>query len=315
MDVFDIECDIPTKEVFEVLLDDVETGRLDQGMTNYLNIFGPQWAALIGMDAEKFEETKRELGQEAVFKLILTKLIDSALSDEAFIEMLDAAGVKQACIGTGWFASIEHTASLACKYPDRLIPWLRISPFEGMAGVARLEKCVKEMGFKGFEVSPFRENIYANDKKYYPFYGKCVELGIPIRSHTAMNYDSEKAMDLGHPFYLDQVARDFPELTIIAGLGGWPWVPDLVGLARRHRRIYIDLAAHRPKHIPKPGSGFEMLLQFGNSLLQDKILFASSWMTLGLSMSQIIEEMGAIPLKDSVRKKWMYDNAASILNR
>ncbi len=315
MDIFDIECDIPTKEVYEALLDDLKAGRLDKGMANYLNIFGPQWAATVGMSVEAFEETRTTLGQEKIFEMILMKLAESAQSEESFIQMLDIAGIKQACIGTGWFASIEHTAALAAKYPDKLIPWLRISPFEGMTGVSRLERCVKEMGFRGFEVSPFRENIYANDKKYYPYYAKCVELGIPIRSHTAMNYDSEKAMDLGRPFYLDEVARDFPELTIIAGLGGWPWVDELVGLARRHQRIYIDLAAHRPKHIPKQGSGFDMLVQFGNSLLQDRILFASSWMTLGLPIDQIIREMDEIPLKDSVRKKWMYTNAAAILNR
>ncbi len=315
MNVFDIECDIPTKEVFESVLDDLNAGRLDKGMANYLNIFGPQWAASVGMDSSEFEEIRRKSGQEKIYEMILIKLIDNALSEDGFIEILNEAGVKQACIGTGWFASIEHTALLAQKYKNRFIPWLRISPFEGMKGVARLEKCVREMGFKGFEISPFRENIYANDKKYYPFYAKCVELDIPIRAHTSMNYDSQKAMDLGHPFYLDEVARDFPELTIIAGLGGWPWVSDLVGLARRHQRIYIDMAAHRPKHIPKQGSGFEMLLQFGNSLLQDRILFASSWMTLGLPLKQIIQEMESIPLKDSVRKKWMHNNAADIFNR
>jgi len=120
-------------------------------------------------------------------------------------------------------------------------------------------------------------------------------------------------MDLGRPIYLDEVCRDFPELTVIAGLGGWPWVPELIGLARRHSSLYIDLAAHRPLHIPKPGSGFEMLLQFGNTLLQDKILFASSWMTLGLPLKQIIQEMYDLPLKEPVKQKWMYDNAARLL--
>jgi hypothetical protein len=128
-----------------------------------------------------------------------------------------------------------------------------------------------------------------------------------------MNYASDRAMDLGRPIYLDEVARDFPELVIIAGLAGWPWVPELVGLARRHRNIYIDFAAHRPKYLAQPGSGFEMLMQFGNTLLSDRILFASSWMTLGMPMKEIIAETEALPLKDSVRPKWMYQNAARLL--
>jgi hypothetical protein len=56
-----------------------------------------------------------------------------------------------------------------------------------------------------------------------------------------------------------------------------------------------------------------MLLHFGNTVLQDKILFASSWMTLGLPLKQVIQEMDELPLKDSVKRKWMYENAVRLL--
>ncbi len=314
MGIIDIECDIPTREVYESLLDQLRQGKMSAGMINYLEIFGSQWLKSTGITDDELEQIQKTEGMDGVYERIINGFIDGAISEEQFVEMLEEAGVNQACIGTGWFASIEHTAALAGRFPERFIPWLRISPFEKMPGVKKLEGYIREYGFKGFEVSPFRENIYVNDKKYYPYYAKCVELGIPVRAHTSMNYDLERSMDLGRPLYLDEVARDFPELTIIAGLGGWPWTAELVGLARRHRNLYIDLAAHRPKHISTPGSGFEMLLQFGNTLLQDRILFASSWMTLGLPIKQIIEEMDTLPLKESVKQKWMHDNAARILN-
>ncbi|MBW2061505.1 MAG: amidohydrolase [Deltaproteobacteria bacterium] len=310
--VIDIECDIPTREVYQADLDSLEQSG-DQGMANYINIFGPKWASDIGMSPAEFEEAKETIGPVKLRRMITEKAMEKAMTEEEFIRMLDDAGVTYACIGTGRFASFEHTARLAEKHRDKLIPWCRISPHLGMAGVRKLEYCVKELGFKGLEVSTFRERLYANDKKYYPLYAKCVEMNIPIRVYTTMNYATDRAMDLGRPLYLDEVARDFPELPIIAGLGGWPWVPELVGLARRHTNLYIDFAAHRPKYIAKPGSGFEMLLQFGNTLLQDRILFASSWMTLGLPLKQIIQETKELPLKDSVKPKWLYENAARIL--
>jgi predicted TIM-barrel fold metal-dependent hydrolase len=266
------------------------------------------------MPLEEFEEAKRTMTPLEVRRKIAERSIEkNAMTEEAFIKMLDDAGVVYACIGTGRHASIEHTAALASRYKDRLIPWARISPKAGMPGVKALERSVKELGIRGLEVSTFREQIYPNDKKYYPLYAKCVELDIPARIYCTMNYAGDRAMDFGRPIYLDEVACDFPELTIIAALGGWPWVPELVGLARRHRNIYIDLAAHRPKHVAKPGSGFEMLLQYGNSLLQDRMLFASSWITLGLPLDQIIKETLELPLKESVKPKWMYENAARIL--
>lgn len=310
--VIDIECDIPTREVYEVELASYERAG-DEGMGNYVNIFGHKWASDAGMSPAEFEEAKKAMSPMELRKMITEKAMERALTDEEFVKMLDEAGVTCACIGTGRFATIEHTLELAGKYKDRLIPWARISPHEGMNGVRRLEHYVKEFGLRGLEVSTFRERLYANDKKYYPYYAKCVELNIPARVYCTMNYAADRPMDLGRPIYLDEVCRDFPELIIIAGLGGWPWVPELVGLARRHPNLYIDLAAHRPLHIPKPGSGFEMLLQFGNTLLQDRMLFASSWMTLGLPLKQIIKETEDLPLKDSVRPKWMYQNAARIL--
>lgn len=309
--IIDIECDIPTREVIQSELDAV--GRDGhKGMLNYMNLFGPRWASEIGMTGEEFEDAKQSLGLEKLSRMIREKSLEKAMTDEEFVRMLDDAGVKYACIGTGAAASVEHTAALAQKFRGRFIPWLRISPHKGMEGVRRLERAVKELGFRGFEVSPFRENIYVNDKKYYPFFAKCVELDIPIRSHTSMNYANDRSMDLGRPFYLDEVACDFPELTIIAGLGGWPWVPELVALARRHRNIYIDFAAHRPKHMAKAGSGFEMLLQFGNTLLQDRILFASSWRTLSIPMKEVIHEVEGLTRSDAVKRKWMYKNAARI---
>jgi predicted TIM-barrel fold metal-dependent hydrolase len=313
MKVIDIECDIPTREVYEAELNALsESGA--EGTANYINIFGPKWAAEAGMPLEEFEEAKKKMTPLEVRRKITERSMGkNAMTEDAFIKMLDEAGVVYACIGTGRHASIEHTAALASRHKDRLIPWARISPKAGVQGVKALERSVKELGIRGLEVSTFREQLYPNDKKYYPLYTKCVELDIPARIYCTMNYAPDRAMDFGRPIYLDEVARDFPELTIIAALGGWPWTPELVGLARRHNNIYIDMAAHRPKHIAKPGSGFEMLLQYGNSLLQDKMLFASSWMTLGLPLGQIIEETLDLPLKESVKPKWMYENAAGIL--
>ena len=70
---------------------------------------------------------------------------------------------------------------------------------------------------------------------------------------------------------------------------------------------------YRPAHIPKPGSGWEMMLQFANTLLADRMLFASSWMTLGLSPKQVVDEFNTLPIRDSVRPMWMGENAARLL--
>jgi len=129
-----------------------------------------------------------------------------------------------------------------------------------------------------------------------------------------MNYNTELPMDLARPLNLDAVAMAFPELKIVADCGGWPWVPELVGLARRHPNVYINTSSHRPKHLATPGSGWEMLMQFGNTLLQDQVVFASGASDLGMPLAQVVQEMLALPLKDAVKEKWMYKNALRLFD-
>jgi predicted TIM-barrel fold metal-dependent hydrolase len=84
---------------------------------------------------------------------------------------------------------------------------------------------------------------------------------------TTANWTTMRDSDLGHPRHLDVVAADFPELTIIVSHGGYPWVLEAVLLAWKHPRVYLELAAHRPKYFATPGTGWEPLLRFGQTTI------------------------------------------------
>jgi predicted TIM-barrel fold metal-dependent hydrolase len=102
---------------------------------------------------------------------------------------------------------------------------------------------------------------------------------------------------------------------VVAGLAGWPWVNEMVGLLRRHPNLYADTAAHRPRHFGTPGSGWDMFLQFGNTLLQDKIMVGLSRGIFGVPFEELIGEYQQLPLKDSVKEKWLYKNALNFFKR
>jgi phosphoadenylyl-sulfate reductase (thioredoxin) len=154
--------------------------------------------------------------------------------------------------------------------------------------------------------------IRTHNVPLHPLYAKACELDIPVRIYSSMNYATDRPYDLGHPRHLDQVAIDFPELTIIGGLGGWPWVNEMVALVRRHPKLHLDTSAHRARYLGQRGSGWEMLLQFGNTLIQDKVLVGLSAGLVGQSHETLIKEYLDLPLKDTVKEKWLYNNAARI---
>ncbi len=325
--VIDLECDLPTPEAYEFraqqskpVLGSGDTfrgtearGASGHGMVNYLNIFGPGYAAEVGMSREEFDAKRQQLGPDELMAELRRRMAEKAISLSDFVKLMDQAGVARAVVGTAQQPSNTYVAEVVRAHPDRFIGFARISPWDGMAGVRELERLVREDGLRGLAMAAFRERIPANDRRYYPLYAKCVELGIPVRLYSSMSYATDRAYDLGHPRALDDVACDFPELTIIAGLGGWPWVPEMMALVRRHPNLYVDTAAHRPRHFATRGSGWEMLLQFGNTISQDKVMVGLSWLTVGQPYETLIGEILALPLKDSVKEKWLYHNAARVL--
>jgi predicted TIM-barrel fold metal-dependent hydrolase len=225
---------------------------------------------------------------------------------------MDRAGIEAGLL-VG--ASNGAIGKIHREFPNRFMTLVTINPMDGMRGVRELERLVRDEGAGGIRVSPLYTCIPANDKRYYPLYAKCVELDVPVRIYTAMSYANDRPYDLAHPRHLDDIAIDFPELRIIAGLGGWPWIADMVGLLRRHPNLYCDTAAHRPKYLAQPGSGWEQFLQFGNTLLQDKVMVGLSRYLFDTSFEELIKEYQALPIKEKVMEKWLYGNAATFFRR
>ena len=173
-----------------------------------------------------------------------------------------------------------------------------------------IEEQVKERGFTGVTTCSWAVRHYMTDKLWYPIYAKCQELGVAMTFHTSINFTVDRPLSMSHPMQLSEIASAFPELVIIAAHGGWPWVTEMVAVAWKHKHVYIELGAQSPKYIAKPGTGWDPLVVFGNSVIQDKVLFATDTM---LPPQRVIQELRDMPLKDSVKDKWLGLNAERLL--
>jgi len=149
-----------------------------------------------------------------------------------------------------------------------------------------------------------------SNKQLYPFYAKCVELGVPMGLHSSMSF-SNRPMYMSYPMHIDQVALDFPELNILFVNPGFPWVNELVALAWRHPRVHICTSAVRAKYLGHPSADYQMLIHHANSMLADKFIYASSYPLLPFDRN--LEEAKQLPLKVESMKKFLGDNIARIL--
>jgi len=287
---------LPTREVMTHVADNYPEAQL-----GYLRVF-----------------SKRDLNLED-YRSYALRLVRQ---DPELIADLDAAGIMRAVI-TGFderttagktFVENECVAALLERHPDRFIAFAGVDIMRGDRAVRQLEYWVKERGFRGLSLRPFMIGLPADDKRYYPFFEKCVELDIPLSIHASANWTTSRISDLGHPRHFDAVACDFPQLKLILSHGGYPWVLEACLLAWKHPNLFLELAAHRPKYFVVSGTGWEPLLQYGQTTIQDKILYGTGTFLLGRRPAELLQEFDALPLRPPVREKWLWGNAAKLLN-
>jgi len=169
---------------------------------------------------------------------------------------------------------------------------------------------IKNLGLIGVNLQPSFFNIAIDDKKLYPVYAKAKELDLFVAIHTGINYSEVHPMRYEHPMLLDQVLCDFPGLKVIACHASWPWIAEIVAIARKHSNLLLDFGGLAPRYIAHPSSGWEMMYHFMNNLLSDQVLFATDWPAFPLERA--VSEWKQVNLKEEVLNKLFKDNACRV---
>lgn len=258
------------------------------------------------------QETSLERLRERFSGMVFTEELAIQMLDQArFARSLITGFDEKSSVGTTFMAN-EPVAQVAERYPGRFLPFAGADVLRGREAVKEFEGWVKDRGFRGLSLRPFMINLPADDRRYYPFYEKCVELDVPVSLHTSANWSTMRINDLGHPRHIDPVAADFPDLKIIMSHGGYPWVLEAVLLAWKYPNVYLELAAHRPRYLARPGTGWEPLLTFGATTIRDKVLFGTGWFLLARPPGDLVAEFRELPVPEPVMERWLYGNAARL---
>ena len=231
------------------------------------------------------------------------------MMDQAGIEraFLIACKVGQLGLQGSWHLAYETVAEMVEAYPSRFHALAGIDPTEGMAGVRALEQAVREFGFIGAHLYPHWFELAPDHAKYYPFYAKCVELGVPIQMQVGQSlvYDPKRPLrSVGRPITLDTVACDFPELKLIGIHVGIPWTDEMIAMAWKHKNVFIGSDAHSPKYWP------QSFVHYLNSYGQDKVIFGTDWPVLDFERTRA--EIDALELREGPRRKLLRDNVLKI---
>lgn len=234
------------------------------------------------------------------------------VSPEQFVAQMDEAGfdkvfisaVKMGSYRGKWMANDftnQEVYEMIKDYPDRLLGMAGYDPFSIMQSLRDIEMAVKEYGFKGVYAHTLGWDMRADDRRIYPCYAKCVELGIPLSMQIGHSLELMPS-EAGRPIYIDKVALDFPELKFIASHAGWPWCEELVAMASKHPNIFIDISAHLPKYLDPA------IVQFMNTRGRGKVLFGTNAFGLKRCKDMFLE----MALKDETKQKVLRQNAVRL---
>ncbi|TQM13730.1 4-hydroxyphenyl-beta-ketoacyl-CoA hydrolase [Pseudonocardia kunmingensis] len=208
--------------------------------------------------------------------------------------------------------SSEEIADLAAEQADVLIPFGSVDPHAGKASVARARRLVTEHGVRGFKFHPSMQAFEPNDQRHYPLYAAIAELGVPALFHTGQT-GIGAGLPGGHgiklrysaPMLLDDVAADFPELTIVMAHPSVPWQDEAISIATHKANVYIDLSGWSPKYFPP------QLVRAANGLLKHKVLFGSDFPVI--TPDRWRADFAKLEIKDEVRPLILKENAVRML--
>jgi predicted TIM-barrel fold metal-dependent hydrolase len=185
-----------------------------------------------------------------------------------------------------------------------------LQPLRIMRAVRQVER-VAELGLHGVNVQPAFFDLAIDSRALYPVYAKAAELGLAVAIHTGINYSRLKPIEPERPVHLDRVACDFPDLTLIACHAGWPWVPELVAVARRHPNVLIEFGGLAPKYVGAAGSGWEVMRRFMDRVLREQVLFATDWPIF--PHQRALDEWRGLGLRDETLAALLGGNAERTL--
>lgn len=271
-----------------------------------VNLFGPDEIAngQTGFDAAFMDQVR------------MPEALRAGVGPDDYVRLMDEAGIGHSLLvavragDPQWRGSFEipyeQVARWCDRHPTRFSGLAGADPTRGMAQLRDLERAV-ELGFVGVHAYPHWFRLPPDAPRWYPIYAKCCELDLPFMLQVGQNLIYQKDVRLpsvARPILLDQVAIDFPELTLIGIHVGTPWADEMIAMAWKHERVFIGIDAYAPKHLPPT------LIRYMDSYGSGKVLFGTDWPVI--HPKRAVDEMSAHNLRPEAHRRVMRDNALAV---
>ena len=234
-----------------------------------------------------------------------------ALMDDpkALLEVMDQCGIWR--VGLVNYPSpdvmgfTDETNEFAAKYasaaPDRLFAYGGVHPRFTQDPEGQVEHLL-QLGIRILKIHPPHQVYPANAytmglEALGRIYRRCEERGLPVTIHTGTSIFPGARCKFGRPMELDDVALDFPDLTIIMAHGGRPlWTDEAFFILRRHKNVFLEISGIPPLKLLEY---FPRLDEIG-----DRVVWGTDWPSPGVrDLRQNLDQFLSLPLTDDLKTR------------
>jgi predicted TIM-barrel fold metal-dependent hydrolase len=230
---------------------------------------------------------------------------------ESTLAAMDAAGVEIALL-SAWYGpggsliSNEEVAERIVAAPARFRGLASVDLDRPMEAVRDIRLWVDRKNFVGVRVVPWLWDLPPNDRRYYPIYAACIDAGVPFCTqigHTGPLRRSETGRLIP---YLEEVMLDFPELVVVGGHVGFPWLDELVTMTVKFPNFHVDTSAYALHRLPPT------FVEWMKGLGRDRVMFGTNWPML--SPQQCLKGLSGLGLAPEQEAAFLSGNARRVFS-
>lgn len=216
--------------------------------------------------------------------------------------MMDTTGFSSRWVSNGEMAKAVES------HPDRFLYQPNLSPIKHRGvrnAIWELEYWSKEKGARIFKFYP-PEDTYINDPDLWPFYQKAEELKVVLDIHTGFSWVPPGKSKYSLPILLDDVARDFPQLTLVAFHMGYPHCDDLNMVAMGHPNVHLCLSLLVPWAISAPRKFARIIGEALRFVGPDRIIWGTDSAGFGAQIAGAVIGLRDFQIPDDMQSAYGY---------
>ncbi|MFT5335240.1 MAG: putative TIM-barrel fold metal-dependent hydrolase [Porticoccaceae bacterium] len=243
----------------------------------------------------------------------------SAKKEEDVIQDFKDGGVEAVLVALDLSTTVntppcdnDYVAAMRDRHDCIIQAWGAVEPAMGQVAIDEAKHAINDLGMLGFHFHPIMQHFSVDDTRYYPLMEEISAMGVPVMidvGMTGMGAGTPGGMGAktrnAHPSSIDNLAADFPNLTIIMAHPGYPWIDETTTVALHKGNVYWEMSGWGPKYLP------DSIKRDMRTRLRDKMMFGSDYPSI--PYERLHREWSEMGFSDEVLEGFYSGNAERVL--